>query len=248
MLYVLQKAPTVPLLSVGSPCFFAERSLSFASPGTCGHSDTSCQFEYAASIPSADRNGLSSYVKMYSPSIQQLGQYISLSVWNVVGSNQCISGCIIWASFLAMGSYSSGVIVLSVTTSIRRRGAAGECFLVEYIMYPIPRLETLCIILSVLSGGQLSRSSVMMSLPVTHPFFLLPFKYPPIKPPTSFKLSCWLFLRLKYTVSVSFPFNGVHTFCINSEIVIVCGCQFSDQRLPAVDIVIFLSLIIFTPR
>ena len=50
---------------------------------------------------------MSSYLYTYSLSDEQLGQYISLDAWNVVGS--AISIPIMAATFLAIGSYSSTV-------------------------------------------------------------------------------------------------------------------------------------------
>ena len=73
--------------------------------------------------------GLSPNVKMYSLSLQQLGQYISRVASNVVGSANSMP--MQTAIYRASGSYSSAVTVRSRGSRIRSRGLAGECLRVE---------------------------------------------------------------------------------------------------------------------
>ena len=86
----------------------------------------SVQSPYMPRSPSRLQKGRSYASQTYSLSLQQLGQYISLATSNVVGSQNSIP--IRPASFLAAGSYSSAVAVLSRGTMTRSLGAYPACF------------------------------------------------------------------------------------------------------------------------
>ena len=62
IVYVRQKAPTVPSFSRGSPCLTA-RVLCDTAPGTCGHADISRQSAYVPRTMSAEIKGASLNLK-----------------------------------------------------------------------------------------------------------------------------------------------------------------------------------------
>ena len=88
-----------------------------------GQVETSLQSAYKAKIPSAQVKGLSPTIYTYSPSEQQLGQYIKRQASKVDGSANSIP--IYSASFRAIGSYSSAVTVRSSGSITRSLGAEG---------------------------------------------------------------------------------------------------------------------------
>ena len=119
--YVRQNAPIMPLFAVGSSCFASWRFWIASLPGATGHCETSVQSPYSPRIPSRLQNGASYTWYTYSPSQEQLGQYISRVFSNVVGSHSSIP--IMAASFLATGSYLSLIHICSAPSAAQIFGA-----------------------------------------------------------------------------------------------------------------------------
>ena len=152
---------------------------------------------------------------MYSPSLQTLGQYIRRQGSNVVGSQYSIP--IRDAAFLAAGSYSSAVAVLSSGRMTRSLGAYPTCFRVLYTTAAQPRPDTRFRISPACPAGMLSRSSVRRSLPWTYTLLRRSFRnVPPTNPPTSFR-SDWRFFGIaRYCSIVSGLRTGVFSFSAKS--------------------------------
>ncbi len=157
----------MPRFAVGSSCFARRRFSTASLPGTCGHWEMSFQSPYMPRSPSRLQNG-ASYTSIHIfPVTQQLGQYIRREASKVVGSHSSIP--IRDASFLAAGSYSSAVAVLSSGMITRSLGAYPACFRVLYTTAAHPSPLTRFRISSVCPAGMLSRSSVTRSRPSTRP-------------------------------------------------------------------------------
>ena len=190
-------------------------------------------------MPSRLQNGLSYTSYRYSPSAQQLGQYISLVGSNVVGSQNSIP--MSDASFRAAGSYWSAVAVSSRGMIILSLGAYPACFLVLYTTAAHPSPLTRFKMSSDCPAGMLSRSRVTRSRPSTHPDLRLPpVKVPPTKPPTSFSSACWALVMQRYCSMVSVLRTGVFSFSTNSDHRMELFGQLVALRLPAVLILSFL--------
>ena len=153
---------------------------------------------------------------MNSPSLQQLGQYMSRQASKVVGSQNSIP--IRAAAFRAAGSYSSAEAVRSSGRITRSLGAYPACFRVLYTATAHPSPDTRFRMPSVCPAGMLSRSSVRRSLPWTYALFLRSLsKVPPTKPPTSFSSACRFFGSARYSSSVSVLRTGTFNFSVKSD-------------------------------
>ncbi len=75
--YVLQKAPTTPGFSLGSPCLSANLFLFSLVLELSGQKEESLQSSYLASISSGSTHSSSNTLKINSPSEEVDGQYIN---------------------------------------------------------------------------------------------------------------------------------------------------------------------------
>ena len=150
----------------------------------------------------------------------------------------------LWATFLDTGSYSSGVISLSVRIITLSLGAASECLRVGCITYDTFKSFTFSITSFVLPLGMLSRSRVINERLNKFVFLRFPsFSFPATNPPTSFRLSCCDFFSFINFSYVSVVLVGFSSLLINSLHSSFSVFQCVSLLLPAVDIIISLFVI-----